>query len=187
MPRWVNAANIFTLLRLVAIPFIVQAILERRFHAALVILFFAALTDAVDGALARRFGMATGAGAYFDPIADKVLLSAVYVALAAAGLAPIWLVVLIFARDVVILASAAIALRWTVLRRFPPSIWGKVSTVFQIVYALSLLLEILDWLIWPVAALTALSGLHYVWRGVRDLRRLTPGETGSSLKESGLT
>lgn len=169
MPRWVNAANILTLLRLFSIPFLVDAILHRRFQAALAILFLAALTDAVDGALARRFGITTGAGAYFDPIADKLLLSSVYVSLAAAGSVPVWLVVLIFSRDVMILAAAAVALRWTGLRRFPPSILGKASTFFQIVYALGVLMGALDWLIWPVAALTMLSGVHYVWRGAGDL------------------
>ncbi|MCI0365698.1 MAG: CDP-alcohol phosphatidyltransferase family protein [Phycisphaerales bacterium] len=172
---------------MLSIPFLVQAILNRQVRIALAILFFAALTDAIDGALARRFGMATGAGAYFDPIADKLLLSAVYVSLAVAGSVPVWLVVLVFSRDAIILAAAAVALRWTALRRFPPSIWGKASTFLQIVYALAVMMGVLEWLIWPVAALTALSGLHYVWRGAGDLRRLTPGETGSSLKESGLT
>src|SRR5436190_3789868 len=102
MPRWINIANFFTLARLLAVPFAVQAILAGEHTRALWIVLAAALTDAVDGAIARRFGMMTAAGAYFDPIVDKLFLSAIYISLAIVSTVPWWLVIEIFTRDLVI-------------------------------------------------------------------------------------
>ena len=84
MPRWINLPNLFTLLRLVLVPFVIQAILDGRSTLALALFGVAAFTDILDGAAARRFGLATQTGAYLDPIADKCLLSGVFLALAAA-------------------------------------------------------------------------------------------------------
>jgi len=74
----------------------------------------------------------TQVGAYLDPIADKCLLSGVYLALAWAHLVPWWLVAIIFGRDIYILAAVAVVMLFTPIRGFPPSIWGKVSTFVQI-------------------------------------------------------
>lgn len=172
-----NVANLLTLARLLAVPFAVQAILSGEHRRALVIVLVAGLTDTIDGAIARRFGVATTAGAYFDPIVDKIFLSAVYVSLAASsGRPPWWLVIEIFTRDVLILASSAALLVYG-KRRFPPSVWGKASTFLQIALALALLIDnafpgfagASDGLVWAVAALTAFSGIHYLWRGIREL------------------
>ena len=97
----------------------------------------AALTDILDGAVARRFRLATPAGAWLDPVADKCLLSGVFLALAAAGTVPWWLVGIVFGRDFYILAGAATVMLLTPVRKFPPSIWGKVSTLVQIVTAVA--------------------------------------------------
>lgn len=180
MPRWVNVPNLFTLLRLALAPFVIQAILDARHVTALALFAFAAFTDYLDGATARRFGIATQAGAYLDPIADKCLLSGVFLALAAAGLVPWWLVAVIFGRDVYILLGVATVMLFTSIRRFPPSIWGKVSTFIQIVAAVIWMardafpvpaLNFLSFVsIWPCAAATIWSGLHYTWRGVQMAR-----------------
>ena len=177
LASWLNIANLLTFLRLLAIPFAVQAILRGEHGRALAIVLVAALTDTIDGAVARRFGVATSVGAYFDPIVDKLFLSAVYVSLAVrTGLPPWWLVIEIFARDVLILASSG-ALMLYGKRRFPPSIWGKASTFLQIALALTLLVNnafgniaptgLVGALFWAVAALTAFSGIHYLWRALR--------------------
>src|SRR5580692_6766762 len=73
MPSWFNLANLFTFLRLVLVPFILEAILAGRHEIALALFALAAATDVLDGAAARHLGLATQAGAYFDPIADKCL------------------------------------------------------------------------------------------------------------------
>jgi cardiolipin synthase len=131
-------------------------------------------TDGIDGFLARRFHWQTRLGAYLDPVADKLLLTAVYLSLAFAGLAPFWLVALIVARDVMILGMVAAALAFTRFRDFPPTIWGKINTALEILTALVLLtgcsaslppLSIA--LVWVTAASTAWSGLHYVAKGLQ--------------------
>jgi len=180
MRTWLTLPNLVTLARLLLAPVIVIAILSGRAFAALCIFAVAAATDVIDGYLARHFAAATAAGAFLDPIADKLLLSGVYLALALAGSVPWWLVGVIFGRDLLILASAAVALAATKLRAFPPSIWGKASTFFQILTAVAFLgRNAFGWpllaafaaaLIWPTLALTVWSGVHYGWRGARLLR-----------------
>ena len=116
-------------------PFIVVSVLAGRHMLALALFFIAAMTDVLDGAAARRLGLATQAGAYLDPIADKCLLSGVFLALAAARIVPIWLVVVIFARDFYILLGAILTMWLTPARKFPPSVWGKASTFVQMLTA----------------------------------------------------
>lgn len=180
MPRWVNVPNFFTLLRLVMAPLVIQAILEGRHILALALFAGAAFTDYLDGASARHLGVTTQTGAYLDPIADKCLLSGVFLALAVAHIVPWWLVAVIFGRDVYILLGVATVMLFTSIRRFPPSVWGKVSTFVQIVTAVVWMardafplpaLEALSFLsLWPCAVLTICSGLHYTWRGVQIAR-----------------
>jgi len=174
MPRWINLPNGFTALRLALVPFVILAILHGAHFLALALFAVAALTDVLDGAAARRLGAASQFGAVLDPIADKCLLSGVFLALAAAGSAPWWLVAIIFGRDLYILLGAAAAFRFTTLRKFPPSVWGKVSTFFQILTAVSYMAwnlfgagpaeRVAFAMPWPCAALTMWSGVHYTWR-----------------------
>ena len=175
MTRWLNAANLLTLLRLVLVPFVILAILDGRHILALALFAGAALTDVLDGAVARRFHLATPAGAWLDPVADKCLLSGVFLALAAAGTAPWWLVGIIFGRDFYMLAGAATVMSLTPVRKFPPSIWGKVSTFVQIVTAVAWMsgnVGAARAMLWPCAALTIWSGIHYTWRTLQLLRDL---------------
>ena len=88
MPRWFNLANLFTLLRLILVPYIMGAILDGRHTRALELFFVAAVTDVIDGALARALRLGTQVGAYLDPLADKCLLSGVFLALGATGSVP---------------------------------------------------------------------------------------------------
>ena len=180
MPRWFNLANLFTLLRLILVPYIIGAILDGRHGRALELFFVAAVTDVLDGAFARSYGLATKAGAYLDPIADKCLLSGIFLALGATGSVPWWFVAVILGRDVYILLAVVAVTALTRLRKFPPSRWGKLSTFVQIATAVAWLVEN----IWPVPALHAVSsailwvcagftiwsGIHYTRRGVRTLR-----------------
>jgi cardiolipin synthase len=196
MRTWLTLPNLVTLARLLLAPFIFSAILNGRAFAALSLVALASATDILDGYLARHFGAATPAGAFLDPIADKVLLTGVYLALALNGSVPKWLFWVILGRDLLILTASAMALATTKLRAFPPSIWGKASTFFQLLTAGTFLsrnafggplLAVLSaTLVWPTLALTVWSGIHYGWRGVRLLRMpatngLTGVRRGSSL------
>jgi len=177
MPPWINVPNAFTALRLGLVPFVVRAILDGRHELALALFVIAAVTDALDGAAARRFGLGTQAGAYLDPIADKCLMSGVFLALAAAGIVPWWLVAVILGRDLYILAGALAMLWLARARKFPPSVWGKLSTFVQIFTAGSWLVRdafgtpFTEWVstacLWPCAAVTVWSGAHYTWRALR--------------------
>ncbi len=180
MPAWVNLANFFTLARLALAPFVVRDILG-GFHArALLLFFFAAVTDVIDGAVARGHSGATAAGAYFDPIADKCLMSGVFLALGAAGIVPWWFVAIVFGRDLVILTGVLALLALTRVRAFPPSRWGKLSTFVQIVTAvawmvrdawpLPVFVAISSATLWVCVAFTVASGLDYVHRGTACLR-----------------
>jgi cardiolipin synthase len=180
MPPWINVANLLTTLRLVLVPFVILAILDGNHLRALELFACAALTDGLDGIAARTSRSVTRLGAYLDPIADKCLLSGVFLALAVAHLAPRWLVALVFGRDLFILGSVAFLLLLTPVRRFPPSVWGKASTFVQVVTATvwlsrnaaaySVLDLLSDAILWPCAALTLWSGIHYTWRGLHLAR-----------------
>lgn len=180
MPRWLTLANLFTLARLAATPFIIRDILDGRHTRALVLFFLAAWTDAIDGWLARIMGTATESGAYLDPIADKCLMSGIFLALSAAGFVPAWFVGIILGRDLYLLLAAAAIMSLTKVRKFPPSRWGKLSTFVQIATAITWMtrnawqIQALDTLaaamLWVCAAFTVWSGFHYTLRGVRMLR-----------------
>ena len=131
-----TVANFFTLLRLLLTPFVAIAIARGFYVRAIVLFFVAGLTDVIDGLLARKMGDSSTVGAYLDPIADKILLSVIYVALALSHDIPYWMVAIVFGRDLLILLMAAYGLMFTSIRKFPPSIWGKISTFFQISAAL---------------------------------------------------
>jgi cardiolipin synthase len=173
MTRWINAANLLTLLRLVLVPFVILAILEGHHTLALALFAGAALTDVLDGAVARRFGLATPAGAWLDPVADKCLLSGVFLALAGAGTVPWWLVAIIFGRDFYLLAGAATVMLLTPIRKFPPSIWGKVCTMIQAVTAAAWMAGNVGdarVMLWLCVAFTIWSGIHYTWRTLQVAR-----------------
>jgi len=180
MPRWLNLANLFTLLRLILVPFVIGAILDGRHSRALELFFVAALTDVLDGALARSYGLATQVGAYLDPIADKCLLSGIVLALGATGSVPWWFVAVVLGRDIYILLAVVAVMALTKVRRFPPSFWGKLATFVQIATVVAWMVTNL-WptpalrvvsasMLWICAAFTVWSGIQYTLRGAQMLR-----------------
>jgi len=177
MRNWLNLPNLLTLARLALAPAIIAAIVSGRAMAAFVLFVVAGWTDVLDGAAARRWGATTRVGAYLDPVADKVLLSGVFLALAWAHRVPWWVVAIIFGRDVYILVAALVMMQFADIRNFPPSRWGKLSTFAQIVtvgvwmgrdlFQLVVLDGLASALLWVCAALAVVSGLHYTWRGAQ--------------------
>ena len=167
------APNLLTLGRICLAPFLVAAILERRFELGFILFVVAGLTDALDGALARILKQGTMLGQYLDPVADKLLLSTLFLVLMHEGLIPTTVTVLVFGRDVGILLVAAILYAAAGRREFKPSIYGKLNTIAQISAVAAVLLSQLlqeRWLdllrtaaLDATIALTVASGLHYAW------------------------
>lgn len=168
--------NVLTLARICLAPFLVMAVLDSRFHLGFALFVIAGLTDALDGLLARLLKQRTMLGQYLDPVADKLLLSTLFLVLTHQGFIPARVTVLVFSRDVGILVVAAIL--YAVGRReFKPSLLGKANTLAQITAVAAVLLRQVDAAVWvsrlctialdATMALTILSGLHYAWTASR--------------------
>ena len=179
-----------TFSRIALFPWISLAILDGRFATAVWVFFFVAVTDSVDGWVARRWHLTTRFGQILDPIADKLLLVTIYASLGWVHAVPPWLVWVVFGRDVLILLLAGITMASGRIRSFEPSRWGKLSTFIQICTAITAMVHhahLLDGLLGDVgwiaramfaicAAWTTGSGFHYLflwWRrlsagGVRE-------------------
>jgi cardiolipin synthase len=175
--------NLLSLTRLCLVPAVLYYIWNRQYQTALIWGLVASATDALDGFLARVLNAQTRFGAYLDPVADKLLLSGVYLFLALRGAIPWWLAVVVFGRDALMLLAIGCLVVFTKLREFPPSMWGKLSTAAQILTALLVLLTQAGWLgrfphllerpfMFFTAAATSWSAVHYFWRGRRMLRSL---------------
>ena len=174
MPLLLTPPNLLTCARMVLTPWIIVALIYRDCREALWLSCVAGFTDGVDGFLARRFGWKSRLGAYLDPIADKFLLTSLYISFGIAGFVPEWLVWLVVGRDVLILLMTGAGLLFTNRRDYPPTLWGKISTAIQIAGAFIVLcscayppfvpLSLSSAALLAVAAATAWSGAHYVWR-----------------------
>lgn len=171
----INPANIITFARLCAVPLAFWLVLDQRIGQAFVLFVAAGLSDALDGWLARRYG-GNAVGAMMDPVADKALLVTMYITLAAVGVLPTWLAILVVFRDMVIVGGVVILSVMGNAVAIKPLYISKLNTVLQILLvAVSLLeggfglgLPILRMLlIWCVAATTLASGAAYVWNTAR--------------------
>ncbi len=168
--------NLITAARIALAPYVAWLMATGRARAGLYWLIAVGLTDIVDGFLARRFGWTSAAGAYLDPLADKVMAGCVYLALGFAGAIPWWLVGIVFGRDILIVAAAGLFMAFTEVRKFEPSVWGKLSTFCQLTAAGFAIGDLaypdlhVGWivriLVWVAAAATVWSGTHYLWRAV---------------------
>ena len=149
-------------------PFVFVLLWKQYWGWGVLVLIFAALTDALDGFIARHFGVASRGGEILDPVADKALLSGAFLAMVLNGSIELWFAALVIGRDLLILLLGGALMR-TTGRRFPPSIWGKASTILQALFILALVGTlaaavpgvILAILKWATAALTAWSGIDY--------------------------
>jgi cardiolipin synthase len=171
MARVFTVPNQLTFLRLGFLPLFIISIYYDRYAWALGILVLAAISDALDGILARRLNQKTALGAYLDPIADKLLLSSTFFVLSLKGQLSWWLTILVLSRDVIILATSAVILLVVGYRPLPPTIYGKATTGVQIVLVVLVIASAItenqplhtarDLAVYLTAAFTILSGLHY--------------------------
>lgn len=174
-----SVPNQLTFLRLGFLPFFIIAIRYSRYDWALALLIAAGVSDGLDGLLARRLNQKTQLGSFLDPIADKLLLSSSYLMLAFKGRIAWWLAILVLGRDALILIACAVILLVVGYMTFPPSLYGKLNTTFQILLVLVVILVALFpnhllqtvryALIRLVAAFTIFSGFHYSVVVVRKL------------------
>lgn len=190
-------ANQLTFLRLVAVPFFILAVLEARFGLALAIFIAAGVTDLLDGLVARVFRQRTALGAYLDPAADKLLLIAAFILLTRypnlfqtipmTNRIPIALTILVISRDVLIVAIAFMLHLAYGQTRFQPSLWGKITTGAELVTTGLVLLcnhlqrshPIVSFAIGTTLTLILVSGFHYLWRTVKQVREKGPDRASS--------
>jgi cardiolipin synthase len=175
-----SAPNLLTLLRLIFVPFVVVAIQQQKYAWALTIFVVAGITDGLDGLLARLLKQKTTLGQYLDPIADKLLLSTMFLMLSITHLIRWPVTIMVFSRDIIILIICTLLYATGTMKVFRPSWFGKANTVAQILSVpLALIYQINGsdwarlgkrWSIWITVALTIISGVHYVWRLAFDLR-----------------
>ncbi len=184
-----STPNLLTLMRLVFVPLIVLAVVGNHYRWALAIFVLAGISDGLDGLLARLMKQQTQLGQYLDPIADKMLLSTMFLVLSFMRLIPWGVTILVFSRDIIIVIICALLYATGAMKIFPPSLFGKANTAAQIVAVpLVLVNEIFPHVHWIeflrhrffdlVVILTVISGVHYLWRVAMALRhtgsRATP-------------
>jgi cardiolipin synthase len=167
-----TAPNQLTLLRMAFLPFIVIKLVEGHYIWALILFVLAGLSDGLDGLLARTLKQQTLLGQYLDPIADKLLLSTMFLVLSILRKVPWKFTVLVFSRDVSILFASAVLFAIAGLRDFRPSVFGKANTFAQVAAVFFVMLLEVDrarW-IWITSTIflratflfTIISALHYI-------------------------
>jgi len=127
-----NIANLISLARLLSVPIFVWLLLSGETPAAFWLFLIAAVSDAVDGIIAKQFHMQTNLGAYLDPIADKTLLVTAYIVLGSMGLLPVWVVIAVVSRDALIVGGALVFEKLTGALNMEPLLISKANTVMQI-------------------------------------------------------
>lgn len=178
-----TVANGLTLLRIVLIPVFVTLLVYRRPGWALAVFATAALTDLLDGWWARRQGIASRLGAFLDPMADKLLLSAAFVTLTYLKTLPFWITALVLSRDIMLVVGALIV-HMVGARIYPRPTWaGKAATFFQVLTVLAglgaryvPLSGAPRLLMWAAALFTVVSGLQYIVQGLRFLNAANAAE-----------
>ena len=167
-----NVANIITLGRLLSVPLFLWLLVHGNTAAALWLFFAAAVSDAVDGFVARRFGMQTTLGEFLDPIADKTLLVSAYVTLGSMEMLPIWIVIPVVSRDALIVGGALLIEKLTRDLRMEPILISRANTLLQSSLVLLVLLpsvfasplgHVVTLLSFAVLVTTLVSGGAYVY------------------------
>ncbi|MFN7943580.1 MAG: CDP-diacylglycerol--glycerol-3-phosphate 3-phosphatidyltransferase [Thermoanaerobaculia bacterium] len=181
-----NLPNLLTIFRILLVPILVVVLLtkfESKEFVGLGLFLVAALTDVVDGWIARRFGLVTKLGQLLDPAADKILVSAAFISLVELDpkVTPAWMVCTIMAREFAVSALRSFAAAEGVV--IPAGWAGKIKTIVQVI-SISLLIiynqlgefsHLAPWSLWAAVVVTAYSGVDYFLR----YRRLIAGRNGA--------
>ena len=172
LSQLLTAPNQLTLLRMMFLPFIVIKLVEGHYSLALILFVLAGMSDGLDGLLARTLKQQTILGQYLDPIADKLLLSTMFMVLSILHKIPWKFTVVVFSRDISILMASAVLYAIAGLRDFRPSIFGKANTFAQVAAVFFVLLFEINRSRWVAIArlsflratfaFTIISAMHYV-------------------------
>jgi cardiolipin synthase (CMP-forming) len=185
--RPLTIPNFISIARLLAVPVIVYLMMIDRMLAAGLLFVLAGISDAVDGFIAKRFGTTSQLGRYLDPIADKALLMSVFVTFGLQGALPLWLIVLVVSRDILIIGAVLLAWMMAHPIRVQPLMVSKANTAMQIVLVivvfgaevgLRFLVPIVTLLVLTVAVLTIVSAGAYVVDWLRHMARAEEGADG---------
>jgi cardiolipin synthase len=177
-----NIPNFLSLLRIILVPVIVIFLIQDEYAKALIVFTVAGLTDALDGTLARLMNKQTELGAFLDPLADKILLSTCFISLSIFHLIPGWLTVIVISRDFIILLGIMTLSLMSVKYEIKPLFVSKITTALQIgTVFFSLFFKSFNYdiishdliivLSWLTATFTILSGLFYIFKGVKFLNK----------------
>ena len=182
--------NLLTLLRLFFIPFIIIAILDHRAVLALSLFIVAGVSDALDGLLARLLHQRTKLGEYLDPIADKLLLSSLFLVFSLTHRVAWRITVLVFSRDILMLIIGAVLYMTNTVRDMRPTLLGKLATAVQIGTLFVVLLADVSrepWILimrkiglWGTIILTVLSGMHYMYLVAKRMRSQTSNRSSTA-------
>jgi cardiolipin synthase len=172
-----NLANKITILRIILIPFFIAAVVYSKLEIALLLFIIAVISDGVDGFIARTFNEKTHLGTILDPLADKLLLMSAFICMAMATSIPAqyklppYVPIIVISRDCIIVLGSVIIHVITGDLKVSPSILGKVTTFFQMITIVSVLLRFShSYIVWNTAVvLTLASGMDYVIKGSRVL------------------
>ena len=166
-------ANKITVLRIIAIPFFLIALLGGHLASARIIFALSVFSDALDGTLARIRGERTPLGSFLDPLADKLLLVSTFVAYTYLGWIPIWIFIAVLSRDLLIVLGWSVVYILTGNSKIQPRILGKFTTALQMAVALSKLFGVsaplANIFLYAMITVTILSALDYVWVGNKRL------------------
>ena len=171
IPLVINIPNFITLARIISVPVIFWALVSGQGRTAFFVFVAAGISDGIDGFLAKRFGWRTELGAYLDPLADKLLIVSIFIALGVRNELPLWLVIAVVSRDILIVAAVLLAWLLDQPIRIKPLAMSKANTLAQIVLAAVVLadgafgLGLLGTrllLVWLTGALTLLSLAAYL-------------------------
>ncbi|MEK6652730.1 MAG: CDP-alcohol phosphatidyltransferase family protein [Nitrospirota bacterium] len=170
-----NLPNTITIARIVIIPLFITAVIYKRYDYALYLFVIAALTDALDGLIARLTNQKTVFGTFLDPLADKFLLVTSFILFSMNGWLPKWLTITVISRDIIVIIGWVLIYLTTHISNVQPTITGKAAIAMQLIVLCYVLLTINivslpkmpDVLILVTAALTIISGLHYIYRGLK--------------------
>lgn len=172
-----NVPNSLTILRILLIPVFVGLLIYQEYGYSLGVLLIAALTDALDGTIARVANQRTRLGAVLDPLADKLLLTSGFIALSVLHLVPLWVAILVVSRDMILMTGALLIRVTDTKVDLSPTLLGKGTTLLQVVYMIMVVvwaaqdldLRLLQPLLYITVALTMISGFHYLYRGTVHL------------------